>query len=66
MSKITPRKKVKLNVPGYVKDMAMLSPSKNGKIDRQFIRMMCDAIDSANRHKNANLKKFNKDLATDD
>lgn len=36
--------------------------SRNGKIDRSYLRFMASAIDSANRHKNDNMKKLNRDI----
>lgn len=64
MSKKISRPKV--NVPGYVKAAAMLSPTSKGKIDRQYIRMMCSAIDSYNRHRNDNIRKIMKETSSDE
>ncbi len=57
--------KKKVSVPGYVKDYAMLSPSKSGKIDRSYIRSMCSAIAAYEKHRNDNMKKFNKDTTNE-
>jgi DNA/RNA endonuclease G (NUC1) len=51
----------KVKVPSYVKVMAMLSPKRDGKTDRSYIKSMCVAIDGYNKHRNAALKKINKD-----
>jgi len=56
----------KVNVPGYVKVAAMLSPSSKGNIDRQYIRMMCSAIDSFNNHRNDNIRKIMKETSSDE
>jgi hypothetical protein len=61
MSQKVRRPKVK--VPGYVKVMAMLSPKRDGKTDRSYIKSMCSAVDSYNRHKNAAMKKIVKDTS---
>lgn len=53
----------KVNVPSYVKIMAMLSPSRTGKTDRSYIKSMSVAIDSYNRHKNSSMKKVTRDLS---
>lgn len=41
---------------------ASLGP-RTGKIDRMYLRAMASAIDSANRHKNENLRKINRELS---
>lgn len=61
MSQKVRRPKVK--VPGYVKVMAMLSPKRDGKTDRGYIKSMCVAIDSFERHRNSALKKIVKDTS---
>ena len=53
----------KVNVPSYVKISAMLSPKRDGKTDRAYIKSMCVAIDAFNRHKNSAMKKVTKDLS---
>lgn len=59
------KRRPKVNVPSYVKIAAMLSPTSKGRIDRHYIRMMCGAIDSYNRHKNDNLRKIHRDTSDD-
>lgn len=54
----------KVNLPGPYKIAAMLSPAKTGKIDRSYIKMMCSAIHSFNKHKADSLKKV-KDASSD-
>lgn len=61
MSQKVRRPKVK--VPGYVKVMAMLSPKRDGKTDRSYIKSMCIAIDGYDKHRNAALKKVVKDTS---
>ena len=56
----------KINVPAYVKDAAMLAPDSKGRIDRSYIRLMCSAIDTYNRHRSDSLKKVIKDLSDAD
>lgn len=56
----------KVNVPSYVKISAMLSPSRSGKINRSYIKSMCLAIDSFNRHKNSAMKKINRESSNED
>jgi|694.fasta_scaffold00420_25 hypothetical protein len=59
--------KVKVSVPGYVKDMAMMSAIRNcGKTDRTYIKSMASAVHSYNAKKNESLKKMTKDLSSDD
>ena len=53
----------KVNVPSYVKISAMLSPKRDGKTDRAYIKSMCVAIDGYNKHKNSVMKKMTKDLS---
>lgn len=59
--------KVKVSVPGYVKDVAMMSAIRNGgKKDRTYIKSMTSAIYSYNNKKNESLKKMTRDLSSDD
>lgn len=56
----------KVNLPAEYKARAMLSPTRNGKIDRSYIKMMCEAIHSYNKHRNDSMKKVYKDSSSDD
>lgn len=53
----------KVSLPSRYTDIAMLSG--NGKIDRTYIKLMCSAINSYNKHKNDNMKKINRDISND-
>lgn len=37
--------------------------SRVGRVDRIYLRSMASAIDSANRHKNENMKKITRELS---
>lgn len=50
------RPKVKLSSQTII--TAMLSPKRNGVVDRNYLKSMAVAVDSYNRHKNANMKKI--------
>lgn len=59
--------KLKVSVPGYVKDTAMMSSIMNGgKRDRTYIKLMANAIHTYNTKKNESLKKMARDLSSDD
>jgi hypothetical protein len=54
------RPKVKL--PGKYKDVAMLSAINNGgKVERTYIKLMCESVHSYEKRKNENLRKTNRD-----
>nr|QMP82999.1 MAG: hypothetical protein [Caudoviricetes sp.] len=56
----------KVSIPSQTKVMAMLSPRRDGKVDRMYIKSMAVAIDGYNKHKNAALKKVYKDTSSED
>ena len=59
--------KLKVSVPGYVKDIAMMSAIRNGgKKDKFYTRSMANAIHTYNTKRNESLKKLTKDLSSDD
>ena len=60
------KQRPKVNLPGVYKDMAMLAPDSRGRIDRSYIKAMCDAIDTYTKRRNENLRKINKELSNDD
>ena len=53
----------KVSLPSRYTDMAMLG--NRTKIDRTFLKLMCSAINSYNKHKNDNMKKINRDTSND-
>jgi len=59
------RPKVKL--PGIYKDIAMLSGISNGgKVNRTYIKLMCEAVHTYEKRKNENLRKTNRDNSSDE
>ena len=56
----------KVNIPSQTKVMAMLSPKRDGKTDRSYIKSMAVAIDGYNKHRNAALKKVYKDTSSEE
>ena len=53
----------KVNLPAYIKDMAMLAPDSRGRIDRSYIKFMTEAVHSYNKHRSDNMKKVYKDTS---
>lgn len=62
---IQKKRRPKVKIPSYVKIMAMLSPTRTGKIDRKYIHSMSVAIGEYERHKNTAMKKVYKDTSTE-
>lgn len=59
--------KVQVKIPGYVKDIAMMSSIMHGgKKDRTYIKAMGRAIHSYHKKRNENLRKLTKDLSSED
>ncbi len=60
------RNRPKVNLPSSVKVMAMLSPKRDGKVDRKYLKAMASAILSFDKHKNDNLKKVVRETTSED
>lgn len=56
--------KVKLSSQTIIS--AMLSPTRNGVVDRNYLKSMAVAVDSYNRHKNATMKKIVRETSSED
>lgn len=56
----------KVKIPAYVKIMSMLSPKRDGKVDRQYIKSMVVAIASYDKHKSDNIKKVYRESSEND
>lgn len=60
-------RKPKVNLPGAYKDYALMSAVRNGgKVDRKYIRAMCEAVHTFDQKKNESLRKLNRDTSSDD
>ena len=60
------RNKPRVNLPSSVKVMAMLSPKRDGKVDRRYLKAMASAISSYDKHKNDNIKKIIRETSSED
>jgi len=56
--------KVKLSSQTII--LSMLSPKRNGVVDRNYLKSMAVAVDSYNRHKNATMKKIVRETSSED
>ena len=59
------KRRPKVSLPGPIKDLAMLSPSSRGRIDRQYIKFMCEAVHSYEKHRNSNLRQVIRESSND-
>lgn len=60
------KRRPKVSLPGPVKVAAMLSPRKDGKVDREYLRLMCDAVYAYEKHRNNSLRQMTKDSTSVD
>lgn len=63
---MTKIRRPKVKIPSYVKVSAMLSPSREGKVDRRYIKSMTVALGEFERKRSDGAKRFNRDLSSDD
>lgn len=60
------RNRPRVNLPSSVKVMAMLSPKRDGKVNRRYLKAMASAVYSFEKHKNDNIKKIVRESTSED